>query len=153
MGLEFTDSLSYLQMPLKKIPSALGLDQQVAKGDFPHLLANFDHQGKIWPRYPPISYYDPEGRSPKETAALKQWHASKLKSGARFIYDDELSSYVRKDVEVLARCLLQFRKIFMNITTDVCSPWGIDPFLGSFTIASACSRVFRCVTLHIIIHL
>jgi len=45
-------------------------------------------------------------------------------------------AYSESDVDILRRCSLKFRDIFIDET-------GLDPFAKSCTIAGACNRVYR----------
>ena len=59
-----------------------------------------------------------------------------MRKGVVFDFRKELLEYCWSDVDILRRCCLEIRRIFMEMTDCV------DPFL-SLTIASACIRVFR----------
>jgi len=58
----------------------------------------------------------------------------------------ELLNYCRSDVDVLRKCCLRFRALFMDLTGKE-GKRGIDPFEKCITIASACSLVFRTLFL------
>lgn len=53
-----------------------------------------------------------------------------------FNFQEEFHRYCESDVDILRRCTLKFRDIFLAKT-------GMDPFEKSLTIAGACNRVFR----------
>lgn len=63
-----------------------------------------------------------------------------------FDFDFELLGYYRSDVDILRKCCLKLRQMFMEITTqdDI---KGIDPFEQSITIASVCNLVYRTLYL------
>jgi hypothetical protein len=46
-------------------------------------------------------------------------------------------------VDILRRCCLKFRQLFMDMTSSGEGDAGIDPFQQCITIASACNLVFR----------
>ena len=48
----------------------------------------------------------------------------------------KLHRYCQSDVDILCRCCLESRELFMQIT-------DVDPFASCFTFASACNYVFR----------
>jgi hypothetical protein len=124
------------------MPTALGLPAEVKKGDFPYLLSSYENGGRIWDSLPPLSYYNVEALKPKRRRELEEWHAkNRCKS---FNYDEEIKAYCQQDVLVLKQSILAFRALFLQVTTHPeKAPHGICPFNGSFTIDSACSRVFR----------
>ena len=130
----FIDSLNFLPMALSRLPKTFGLTD-VLKGYFPHFfntVANKDYVGPI----PKARYYGPNGMYTEARAAFMGWHAKQVRDGVVFDFHKELLEYCRSDVDILRRCCLEFRRLFMEMTD------GVDPFL-SLTIASACIRVFR----------
>jgi hypothetical protein len=139
------DSLSYMQMSLRSIPKALGLPVEVKKGEWPYLLNQFGNMGKKWSCLPPESYFDQGSMRPEHRAEFKKWHAqNRMKS---FDFDENLIKYCQSDVTILKHAVLRFREFFMEMTDCAKAPGGIDPYDPSFTIASACNRVFRTLFL------
>lgn len=70
-----------------------------------------------------------------------------------FDFQQEIPKYCRSDLNILKKCCLKFRTLFMDITSG--GTGGIDPFGNCNTIASACNLVFRnkyleCETIGII---
>jgi hypothetical protein len=62
-----------MTMPLSKLPAAMGFENEITKGMFPHLFnvnANFDYEGP----YPALHYYGADHMKPKERETLIQWH-------------------------------------------------------------------------------
>ena len=124
------------------MPKALGLSEQCRKGTFPYRLASFDNEGKVWDSLPPISYYDTGNMRSGDRQKFEQWYAQNRMQ--KFNYDHEILSYCQKDVEILKMAILTFRQLFIQITTHPeKAKFGISPFSQAFTIAGACSRVFR----------
>ena len=131
----FIDSLNFLPMALSRLPKTFGLTDVLKKGYFPHFfntLANQDYVGPI----PEAHYYGPNGMYTEARAAFMEWHGKQVRDRVVFDFRKELLEYCRSDVDILRRCCLEFRRLFMEMTD------GVDPFL-SLTIASACIRVFR----------
>ena len=62
--------------------------------------------------------------------------AEQVRNGVVFDFCKEILEYCHSDVDILRRCCLKFRRIFMELTD------GVDPFL-SLTIALACISVFH----------
>lgn len=147
INLKFVDSLSFLPMPLKAIPKAMGLPTEVSKGDFPHRLNRMENMGKPpFTHHPPLSYYDPDARSDVDRQSLEQWHAEVRR--LPFDFDQQLRDYCKNDVAVLLQGVLAFRDQFMAMTVKKeCAPDGVDPFADNVTIAGACNRVFRMLFL------
>lgn len=56
--------------------------------------------------------------------------------GNRFNLQRELLEYCESDVDVLRKCCLKFRKLFIEIGQ-------LDPFVCAITIASACNKFYR----------
>ena len=137
-GLRFIDSLNYFNTGLAKLPKMFGL-QELHKGYFPHLFSTPQNQTHKGNRHPDASFYDPEGMSASRKEAFEVWYeANKDKE---FDYQAELLKYCTSDVDILHRSCGCFRSIFMEIAAN------IDPFERSFTIASACNRVYRSLFL------
>ena len=130
--MNFTSSSS---SSLSRLPKTFGLTDVLKKGYFPHFFntaANQDYVGPI----PEARYYGPNGMYTEARAGFMEWHAKQVREGVVFDFRKELLEYCRSDVDILRRCCLEFRRLFMEMSN------GVDPFL-SLTIASACIRVFR----------
>jgi hypothetical protein len=65
-----------------------------------------------------------------------EWHSKEIEAGVQFELHKDLISYCISDVDILKRCSMKFRDVFITET-------GVDPFRHSLTIASACNFVFR----------
>ncbi|XP_033105887.1 uncharacterized protein LOC117108098 [Anneissia japonica] len=122
--MEFIDSLNFLPMALYKLPGAFGLNE-LAKGYFPHLFNTKANQEIVLPHLPDIHYYNPDGMSPSERKKFVKWY--NVHHQDEFNFQSEILNYCRSNVDILRRCCLQFRSIFMKITEDE-SSLGIDPF-------------------------
>jgi len=129
--IQFLDSVSYMPMPLSKLPGAFGL--QASKSWFPHLFntkANLDYVGPI----PDIKYYGADAMSVGERREFMAWYNElKLK-----VFDNMrvLEQYCQDDVTVLRQACRVFRREFLEIG-------NIEVFLDALTIASACNKVLR----------
>ena len=131
--LKFLDSLNFIPMPLKKFPKSFGVNE-LKKGYFPHLfntIGNQDYIGKM----PDKNYFDPDGMLPSERADFLKWYEEN-KHIQNYNLQAEMRAYCRSDVDILHKCVLVFRDLFVQST-------GIDPFESNVTIASACNHVFR----------
>jgi len=129
--IQFLDSVSYILMPLRKLPEAFGL--QASKSWFPHYfntMANIDYVGPI----PDIKYYGADEMGESERREFTAWYnEQKVK-----VFDNRhvLEKYCQDDVTVLRQACRVFRREFLEIG-------NIEVFLEALTIASACNKVLR----------
>jgi len=125
----FIDSVSYLPMPLRKVPEAFGLD--TTKSWYPHYFykkTNLDYVGPI----PDVSYFGVDVVSVFERMEFMTWYDDQKNK----VFDNilVLEKYCRHDVTVLRQACQIFRREFIEIG-------NIEVFLECFTIASACNKV------------
>ena len=137
--MKFIDSFNFLPMALSKLPSAFGL-KELAKGYFPHLFNTWANQNIVQPHLPEMRYYNPDSMKPSDREKFVQWYQNHRND--TFDFQKEIVKYCRSDVDILRRCCLSFRSLFMEMTADESTP-GIDPFQHCITIASACNLVYR----------
>ena len=133
------DSLNFIPMPLADMPVSFG-ETQLMKGYFPHLFNCKENQSSLLQHLPDIRYYVPDGMKPEARQKFLQWYEENKKNP--FHFQEELVSYCRSDVDILRKCCLKFRELFMNLTKQG-DHRGIDPFEKCITIASACNLVYR----------
>jgi hypothetical protein len=130
-NIQFLDSVSYMPMPLRKLPKAFGL--RTCKSWYPHLFntkANLDYVGPIRD----IEYYGADEMSEGERREFMAWYnEQKVK-----VFDNRhvLEQYCQDDVTVLRQACRVFRREFLEIG-------NIEVFLETLTIASACNKVLR----------
>lgn len=140
-AVRFIDSLNFLAMPLSGMPATFGVEE-LKKGFFPHLFntdANMDYRGAM----PAAKYYCPDGMSTKKREEFLAWYDGEVSSGREFIMSEEIRDYCVSDVDILRRCCLQFRTLFMEVSKRCEIDSGIDPLSKCITIAAACHFVFR----------
>lgn len=137
--IKFIDSLNFIPMPLAEMPKAFG-ETEIAKGYFPHLFNRKENQTVVLPHLPDIKYYNSDGMKPEFRSKFNAWY--KEHCNEHFDFKMELIKYCRSDVDILRKCCLKFRSLFMDLTRKDDSQ-GIDPFEKCITIASACNLVFR----------
>ena len=140
--IKFIDSLNYFTMPLSKLPKAFGI--QECKGHFPHLFnkkANQDYIGDL----PAVEYFDPDGMSETDRAAFLEWYQQEEGKGEPYIFQEQILKYCVMDVDILRKCCLKFRQLFMKVSIkkEGGKDKGVDPFKSCITIASACNLVLR----------
>jgi hypothetical protein len=127
----FLDSISYLPLPLRKLPEAFGLPS--SKSWYPHYFntrENLDYIGPI----PSTSYYGVSGMSDSERCEFLAWYEGQ--KGELFDNKRVLETYCQDDVTVLRQACQIFRRDFLAFGI-------IEVFLESITIASACNKVLR----------
>ena len=76
-NLQFVDSLNFFSTALSKLVKMMSIEGGIGKGYFPHLFNRpefQDYEGNM----PDLKYFSPDGMSPKERAALIEWHANKV---------------------------------------------------------------------------
>ena len=73
--------------------------------------------------------------SNSERREFLKWY-EKNKDVSNCNFQEEIKTYCRSDVDILHRCILKFRALFLETT-------GVDPFESCITIASACNMVYR----------
>ena len=72
----------------------------------------------------------------KKRKAFLTWHREKVESAAIFVFQKELSAYLKSDVQVLKEACLTFVKEMKELT-------GVNPLTQCVTIASVASHVWR----------
>lgn len=137
--MKMIDSLSFLNTRLANLPKMFGI-QELRKGYYPHLWNKKENEGKVLDSLPSVKYYNCDAMKDDERRTFLKWYEDNRHS--RFDSDMELLSYCRSDVDILRRCCMAFRKLFMQLTCSR-NDDGIDPFQSCITIASACMKTYR----------
>ena len=142
IGITFKDSLNYVPMALSKLPKAFGI-QELCKGHFPHLFhteKNANYEGSL----PEAKWYDADDMSVSDKKDFEKWYeAEKEKVGEKWNLREELLKYCMNDVDILRKCCMQFRTLFMDVTKTSPEDPGVDPLEKPLTIAAACNLVLR----------
>jgi hypothetical protein len=130
--LTFLDSLSFILLPLRKLPEAFGLAS--SKSWYPHYFntkENLDYVGEM-----PDLYYGVDQMGESERKDFLAWYEDQKSS--RTVFDNRrvLEQYYQDDVTVLRQACQAFRREFKETG-------NIDIIQESITIASACNKVFR----------
>lgn len=132
-NVRFIDSFNFLPMSLSKLPGAFGLSCG-SKGYFPHFfntLDNWGYNGKL----PEPDMYGVDSMSASEKIKFSSWYESQKEAGSTFNLQEELSTYCRQDVVILAESCLAYRRL-------MCLETACDPF-QYLTCASVCKAVFK----------
>ena len=134
LDIRFIDSLNFIPMGLAKFPKTFA-QPELCKGYFPHLFNKDANQNYVGP-IPCQNDYGVNFMKPAEREAFMTWHQEQVENNYVFDFRKEIIKYCRSDVDILAKCCLQYREMFKDIT-------DIDPFDKSLTIASYCHQVYR----------
>ncbi|CAC5385562.1 unnamed protein product [Mytilus coruscus] len=137
-NIRMIDSINFLTMSLSKLPKMFGI-KELQKGYFPRLYNRKENQSVVLNHLPDVKFYNPDAMKLGDREIFLEWYQTNVKS----IFDCsvELLKYCRLDVDILRRCCLKFRELFMTLSNA--DDEGIDPFATCITIASACNLVFR----------
>jgi hypothetical protein len=153
LNIQFIDSLNFMPVALKKLPSAFGLQiesefddiniTEITKGDFPHKMNTRENQNYIG-EWPSLQMYGVDFMSDANREKFIQWHSEQ--QGKIFDLQAELEAYCKVDVSILRMACIKFRDLIMEITKQVDVDGEIlgqvDPF-AQITIASTCMQIFR----------
>ena len=139
-NVRFIDSLNFLPTALAKLPKMFDMTE-LSKGYFPHLLNKAENVDLVLDCLPDMSYYNADGMYPEDREKFTDWYYKNKQT--KFIMKDELIKYCTSDVDILRRCCLKFRDLFLSISAQADGDCGVDPFQSCITIASACNLLFR----------
>ena len=90
---------------------------------------------------PDACYYSPDSMKRDDRERFYEWYTKHRNN--QFVLRDELLRYCISDVDILRKCCLKFRDMFMQISATDGSDRGVDPFQSCITIASACNLLYR----------
>ncbi|WAR09982.1 ZN358-like protein [Mya arenaria] len=142
-NMRMIDSLNFIPMALADMPGSFG-ETELAKGYFPHLFNRKENQKVVLPHLPGLHYYTPYSMKPEARTKFLKWYEEN--KNTPFDFQREILRYCQSDVDILRKCCLKFRALFMDLT-KVGDSKGIDPFEKCITIASACNLVYRTLFL------
>lgn len=133
MNIRFIDSLNFLTMPLAAFPGTFGIEE-LKKGYYPHTFNTETNKDYVGPM-PPRNDFAPYNMKHDDCKKFKAWYKDKVDSN--YVWDNakELLEYCISDVDILRRCMIQFRQLYLDIAK-------IDP-LQYTTIASVCMAIFK----------
>jgi hypothetical protein len=130
--LRFIDTYHFLLQPLRKLPETYGVDCE--KGHFPHLFNTPKNQNYIGPipKEKEFGVMNMDKKYYEED--FKPWYDEQVKLNRPWHFKHEMQHYCKLDVEVLAKTVLKFRKLFLD---DL----DVDPFRYT-TLSSLCMSIF-----------
>ena len=153
VNMRCVDSLSFFGCKLKHLPKALGLSEELRKGDFPYLF-NLEENFNYCSEMPPLSAYSIDYMNPKDREEFLQFYNAEKEKGTIFDFQKEILEYTRSDVSILRESCIKFRKLFKDITSlpiidangKEVKTEGLDCFAFA-TIASCAMHFLREKTL------
>lgn len=140
-NIRMIDSLNFIPMALADMPGAFG-ETELTKGYFPHLFNRKENKDAVLPHLPELKYYTPDSMKPAARTKFLKWYEENKNTS--FDFQTELLRYCESDVDILRKCCLKFRSLFMDLTKTGENK-GIDPLENCITIASACNVVYRTI--------
>jgi hypothetical protein len=146
LNVKFIDSLNFLPMPLKDLPKALGLNQDLRKGDFPHFFnveGNFEYVGPMpEPRYYGVDFMKSSARD-----SFMAWYDKNADS--TFDFQKEIMEYTRTDVAILREACMKFRDLIKEATLvrRENEPERYVDVFAHATLASAAMHIIRYAVL------
>ncbi|WAR23027.1 hypothetical protein MAR_036696 [Mya arenaria] len=109
--IRFIDSINFIPMALADMAKAFGISE-LAKGYFPHLFNREENQTKTLTELPDLKYYTPDGMKIDKRLEFLAWYD--IHKNDAFDFQYELLKYCRSDVDILRKCCLKIREIFLS---------------------------------------
>ena len=133
LRIRFIDSLCFIPLPLKKFPKTFG-HTELKQGFFPHWF-NTKENRKYIGLMPPRKEFKCNGFKEADRNEFNKWYDKKVKEGYIWDQEKEMREYCISDVDILRKCLITFRKLYIKIA-------DIDP-LQYLTIAGVCMAIYK----------
>lgn len=105
-NMKFGCALAHLGGGLRGLPEMLGLDSQVAKGEFPYGRMKLENWGKILP-YPTLDEFDLDSKTEGRRNEIIEWY-NQQDTTQGWDFDKELWKYLFADVHVLSEGLAAY---------------------------------------------
>ena len=91
LSIRFTDSLNFLQMPLKSFPKTFGMDE-LKKGYFPHYFNKECNKNYVGPM-PSKKHYTYNQMKPDERSKFPKWYEERVSENYVFHFKKEILEY------------------------------------------------------------
>ncbi|XP_053378482.1 uncharacterized protein LOC128548112 [Mercenaria mercenaria] len=137
--IRFIDSRNFLPMTLQEMSESFN-EKKLVDGYFPYLFNLKKNQSVTLQSLPDVSYYNPDDMKQNARDKFMTWYEKHR--GDSFDFQSELLRHCKSDVDLLRRCCMKFRSLFIDISKKKTLA-GIDPFEKCTTIASACHLLYR----------
>lgn len=139
--IKLLDSYNFIGQPLSSFPKVFDLDENLAKGYFPHHFARPENMNYSGPM-PAEGYYEPDMMKPKAREKFLIWYRQQICTMYHFDFMQECREYCSMDVTLLRQGFGKLRQLFLELKDLNGKAIGVD-ILHSATIPSACYKVFR----------
>ena len=116
INLRFMDTLAFFGLPLRSLPEAFGLEEELRKGMFPYGFNTPENQDYCGP-IPPMCFYYPETMKPTQRDEFLKFYKEAVDNQYLFDFQAEILAYTREDVNIIRKCTMHFRDVFKEITT------------------------------------
>lgn len=131
-GVRIIDSLNFLPMPLAAMPKTFG-EKELAKGYFPHFFNKAKNADYVGPIPDPEMYGASAMKegvfmfiivvylvkrkflSIEARKVFLEWHTSETSAGTQLDMQRDLVRYCQSDVDILAKCCMKFRDLFIQV--------------------------------------
>ena len=151
LNLKFIDSLSFLQMPLDKLPLTLGVPVE-SKKFFP-IFFNQNKWRTYVGKFPAEKYFNTESMSVDKYRDFTKWYNAR--KNHIFDLQKTLYEYCSHDVTILRTCVITFKQMVIDLTSsEICNEKGehiqlkgMDPFANAITLPQLCQKIFRYLCL------
>jgi len=119
-GIRVIDTLNFLPMPLAAMSKTFSINE-LKKGHFPHFFNTKDNHSYVG-LLPDAKYYNPDSMKSEARDEFFKWNSAEKAKNPDFDINKEISEYCDSNVDILRKCTLKFREIFVSET-------GVDPLL------------------------
>ncbi len=133
LNIRFVDSVNFLAMRLEDFPSTFGI-KELKKGFYPHLFNTKENENYIG-EIPDEDDFCYNSFKEDKRIEFREWWADKVDNDYVWNNKKELLEYCISDVDILRRCMIKFRQLYIDIA-------DIDP-LQYTTIASVCMAIYK----------
>jgi len=111
-GIRIIHSFNFLPMPLSQLPKAFGFTE-LKKGYFPHIYNTRENQNYVG-ALPPAESYGTKDMKPDDYKSFTAWYDEHKNN--MFDMQAEMLAYCRSDVDILRKCCMKFRELFIEQT-------------------------------------
>lgn len=125
--------MCFVNQSLASLPKTFGV-KELKKGYFPYLFLTEGTMDYVGPYPPPSDFCVSQMTVPKRKDFF-EWY-DQVKDGI-FDMQKELAEYGESDVDILARCMLEFDKLLNELSQ------GIRPLTHAISIAQLCNNIWR----------
>ncbi|KAJ8034639.1 hypothetical protein HOLleu_21562 [Holothuria leucospilota] len=97
------------------VPEIITNGAKIKEGIFSTFI-QYNRKSNVIGHFPAASYYAPDVMSSEKRKDFFKWYETEKNKGLLFDFQKELVGYCISDADILRRCCLKFRSLFMDIT-------------------------------------